>query len=329
MVTKFTGTSLPQVQWFQPQPDRSYEILLLEYNQHRGCEKQGDPNTMPGPQVLVSLPNFCKADPMLLEQVNGLDCEDSEDQLYLDVEPTLGTTMYAKIRLQMSTYISPEWSFEKNIPDTVVPIFWTEQLGYPDESDIQQFKEGVMFAQTLIKQFERLFVIGIVVASLSIVLFGGALYGMYACCCWTPHRGKDSKFDEDKYTLLLDKEEQTEKEDKDVEQGVQEGGDEDGGERQRSQLLQDEEQYSLLWNQDTNKAGYEIVKDQDQEVYKGEQDEKEQQTTYFIHHDRQSSVQPKTPSDSEDEPTNQDHEWNGLFGSIRKQLARKNVGSDS
>lgn len=50
---------------------------------------QGPPDT-PGPLVFVSLPHFCDADPALLADVEGLQCDRDKHVTYVDVEPTTG-----------------------------------------------------------------------------------------------------------------------------------------------------------------------------------------------------------------------------------------------
>eukprot|EP01025_Chloroclados_australasicus_P007527 TRINITY_DN12440_c0_g1_i4.p1 TRINITY_DN12440_c0_g1~~TRINITY_DN12440_c0_g1_i4.p1 ORF type:complete len:570 (-),score=22.05 TRINITY_DN12440_c0_g1_i4:767-2476(-) len=142
----------------------------------------GDPSNAEGPQILVSLPYFCNADPMLSEGVNGVECEEPEQQLFLDVEPTMGTTMNAQVRLQLSTLLATHGIVKTDVLETIVPVFWTEQLGTAQEHQIQEFKQGVQFALKLIQVLQWGFLAGVMVITFSLFFWFPALYQCVVCC---------------------------------------------------------------------------------------------------------------------------------------------------
>eukprot|EP01026_Neomeris_dumetosa_P037845 TRINITY_DN3074_c0_g1_i3.p1 TRINITY_DN3074_c0_g1~~TRINITY_DN3074_c0_g1_i3.p1 ORF type:complete len:630 (+),score=59.04 TRINITY_DN3074_c0_g1_i3:140-1891(+) len=143
----------------------------------------GGSSSTPGPQIFISLPYYCGGDPRLLDNLNGIECMDSEHQLYVDVEPTMGTTMHAQIRLQMSTFVSGGSTFRlQNMKDTIVPIFWTEQTGRAQQDQITQFKNGVVLAFNLLDWFSYALSVGVGTACCSVIFLTIMLYQCCLCC---------------------------------------------------------------------------------------------------------------------------------------------------
>lgn len=48
------------------------------------------PANATGPEILVSMPMFCRADQRLVQLVEGLECDMERHMTWLDVEPTTG-----------------------------------------------------------------------------------------------------------------------------------------------------------------------------------------------------------------------------------------------
>eukprot|EP01024_Parvocaulis_polyphysoides_P025293 TRINITY_DN230_c1_g3_i1.p2 TRINITY_DN230_c1_g3~~TRINITY_DN230_c1_g3_i1.p2 ORF type:complete len:348 (-),score=41.79 TRINITY_DN230_c1_g3_i1:530-1507(-) len=194
---------IPSKELFEINPKYDQNIYgLVNITGPKAAGPLGDPKKSPGPQILVSLPNFCNVDSSVVDLVEGMECTDSEHQLYLDVEPTLGTTMHAQIRLQMNTHISPRWIFDKNIQEAIVPVFWTEQIGHAEDYQISEFKQGVLFAFSLLDWFKRSFVLGIVIAGFSSIFFVWMLYGNYVCCCYRQKRKRRKRINSSSKNLV-------------------------------------------------------------------------------------------------------------------------------
>ncbi|XP_014213612.1 scavenger receptor class B member 1 [Copidosoma floridanum] len=79
--------------------------------------------------VLLSFPHFYLADPTLREAVIGISPPEAEKhQLYIDVQPVMGTTLRAKARIQINLAVSQVRDIKQvaSFPDIVFPIIWFE-----------------------------------------------------------------------------------------------------------------------------------------------------------------------------------------------------------
>lgn len=79
--------------------------------------------------VLLSFPHFYLADPSLREAVIGVSPPDAEKhQLFIDVQPTMGTALRARARVQINLAVSQVRDIKQvaNFPDIIFPIMWFE-----------------------------------------------------------------------------------------------------------------------------------------------------------------------------------------------------------
>ncbi|XP_066594971.1 scavenger receptor class B member 1 [Prorops nasuta] len=79
--------------------------------------------------VLLSFPHFYLADPALREAVTGISPPVAEKhQLFIDVQPQMGTALRAKARIQINLAVSQVRDIKQvaSFPDIVFPIMWFE-----------------------------------------------------------------------------------------------------------------------------------------------------------------------------------------------------------
>ncbi|XP_058800402.1 scavenger receptor class B member 1 isoform X2 [Phymastichus coffea] len=79
--------------------------------------------------VLLSFPHFYLADPILREAVTGISPPEAEKhQLFIDVQPTMGTALRARARIQINLAVSQVRDIKQvaSFPDIVFPIMWFE-----------------------------------------------------------------------------------------------------------------------------------------------------------------------------------------------------------
>lgn len=88
--------------------------------------------------ILLSFPHFYLADQNLRTAVEGISPpEKDKHQLYIDVQPDMGTALRARARIQINLAVSQVVDIKQvaNFPDIVFPILWFEEGidGLPDE----------------------------------------------------------------------------------------------------------------------------------------------------------------------------------------------------
>lgn len=79
--------------------------------------------------ILLSFPHFYLADPALRDAVTGISAPIAEDhQLFIDVQPNMGTALRARARMQINLAVSQVRDIKQvaSFPDIVFPIIWFE-----------------------------------------------------------------------------------------------------------------------------------------------------------------------------------------------------------
>lgn len=79
--------------------------------------------------------SFLLADPALREAVTGISPPEAEKhQLYIDVQPIMGTAMKARARIQINLAVSQVRDIKQvaSFPDIVFPIMWFEDVSIYD-----------------------------------------------------------------------------------------------------------------------------------------------------------------------------------------------------
>uniref|UniRef100_A0A2M4BKE1 Scavenger receptor class B member 1 n=1 Tax=Anopheles marajoara TaxID=58244 RepID=A0A2M4BKE1_9DIPT len=88
--------------------------------------------------ILLSFPHFYMADQSLRTAVEGISPPEKEKhQLFIDVQPDMGTALRARARIQINLAVSQVVDIKQvaNFPDIVFPILWFEEGidSLPDE----------------------------------------------------------------------------------------------------------------------------------------------------------------------------------------------------
>ncbi|XP_046611411.1 protein croquemort-like isoform X1 [Neodiprion virginianus] len=104
-----------------------------------------------GAPAFVSLPHFHKADPILREQIAGMNPDDEKHGFHITLEPKTGIPIDVAARLQVNILLQPSDSLSlfSGVPRTYFPMFWfnehagiTEELAPPLRLLIQLSKFG-------------------------------------------------------------------------------------------------------------------------------------------------------------------------------------------
>ncbi|XP_043262068.1 scavenger receptor class B member 1 [Colletes gigas] len=96
------------------------------------CSSYGLQNISPcqySAPVYLSFPHFYKADPKLLDAVEGLKPDKELHGTYFKIQSKLGVPLEGKVRLQLNLKIEhqPHIGVVSNFPDAVFPIMWLEE----------------------------------------------------------------------------------------------------------------------------------------------------------------------------------------------------------
>lgn len=80
--------------------------------------------------LYASFPHFYKADPSLLDKVDGLNPQQELHGSYLKIQPKLGVPLEALIRLQVNLKVerTPNIKVMSKLPNIVLPIMWLEEV---------------------------------------------------------------------------------------------------------------------------------------------------------------------------------------------------------
>ncbi|KAF7992411.1 hypothetical protein HCN44_001736 [Aphidius gifuensis] len=95
--------------------------------------------------LVASLPHLYLVDESYLEQVDGLNPKEDQHGIFIEFEPTTGSPISARKRLQFNMFIYPIEKFKllKNGPTALLPLFWVE--------------EGILLGDDLISQLKSVF----------------------------------------------------------------------------------------------------------------------------------------------------------------------------
>eukprot|EP00002_Diphylleia_rotans_P036437 TRINITY_DN801_c0_g1_i1.p1 TRINITY_DN801_c0_g1~~TRINITY_DN801_c0_g1_i1.p1 ORF type:complete len:497 (-),score=128.50 TRINITY_DN801_c0_g1_i1:589-2079(-) len=120
--------------------------------------------------VYLSQPHFYACDPLLVDEVKGLNPNQPDHDSFLDIEPITGYTMNAAKRLQVNFHMQKDANppdFYKNMRDFFYPMIWIEEGGRISKESADDFKGSVYFAQDL--QL-ALIITGCIVGSISLIV---------------------------------------------------------------------------------------------------------------------------------------------------------------
>ncbi|XP_039735186.1 scavenger receptor class B member 1 isoform X2 [Pteropus medius] len=91
--------------------------------------------------LFLSHPHFYNADPVLAEAVLGLNPNEKDHSLFLDIHPVTGIPMNCSVKLQLSLYIKAIRGIGQTgqIKPVVLPLLWFEERGAMEGQTLETF----------------------------------------------------------------------------------------------------------------------------------------------------------------------------------------------
>eukprot|EP00510_Aplanochytrium_minuta_P001381 CAMPEP_0184011238 /NCGR_PEP_ID=MMETSP0954-20121128/3707_1 /TAXON_ID=627963 /ORGANISM="Aplanochytrium sp, Strain PBS07" /LENGTH=566 /DNA_ID=CAMNT_0026291015 /DNA_START=92 /DNA_END=1792 /DNA_ORIENTATION=- len=130
-----------------------------------------------GAPIFVSFPHFLYGDNSLKTDVVGLSPDEEKHQMFIDIEPTLGTTMEEHARTQINTRLfkGKDWGVRKykhwfkDVQDkTFVPIFWFDMIAEISDDGVRDFKQ-LYIADDAVLILEIVGMVSLVLSSFGVV----------------------------------------------------------------------------------------------------------------------------------------------------------------
>lgn len=123
-----------------------------------------------GAPVFISLPHFYKADPILLDPIEGLTPSDKDHGFTITLEPMTGIPLEVSARFQINVLMQPSEivTLLNNVPKVYVPMFW--------------FELKVQVTEEMASNLRKLLALPIVMLSvgITIIIIGLGLIGTVA-----------------------------------------------------------------------------------------------------------------------------------------------------
>uniref|UniRef100_A0A667X8T0 Scavenger receptor class B member 1 n=1 Tax=Myripristis murdjan TaxID=586833 RepID=A0A667X8T0_9TELE len=110
--------------------------------------------------VFISHPHFYNADPVLLDFVQGLNPNEDEHGLFIDIHPQTGVPLNVSIRLQLNLYIKRVSGFIETgkISEVVMPMIWFEEKGYIDGPILNTFHTNLVVLPAVMEYMQFVFI---------------------------------------------------------------------------------------------------------------------------------------------------------------------------
>ncbi|XP_024901265.1 scavenger receptor class B member 1 [Pteropus alecto] len=91
--------------------------------------------------LFLSHPHFYNADPVLAEAVLGLNPNEKDHSLFLDIHPVTGIPMNCSVKLQLSLYVKAIRGIGQTgqIKPVVLPLLWFEERGAMEGQTLETF----------------------------------------------------------------------------------------------------------------------------------------------------------------------------------------------
>lgn len=117
---------------FDPPSEETPDNECFCPDEPENCPSRGLQNISPcqyTAPVYLSWPHFYKADPELLNAVDGLSPDKELHETYFKIQPKLGVPVEGKVRVQLNLKVEhqPDISATAKFPDIVFPIMWLEE----------------------------------------------------------------------------------------------------------------------------------------------------------------------------------------------------------
>ncbi|XP_058793511.1 scavenger receptor class B member 1 [Phymastichus coffea] len=117
---------------FDPPSDETPDNECFCPDNPKSCPPRGLQNISPcqySAPVYLSFPHFYKADPKLLDAVDGLNPMPELHETFFKIQPKLGVPVEGKVRVQLNLKVEhqPQITAVSNFTDIVFPIMWLEE----------------------------------------------------------------------------------------------------------------------------------------------------------------------------------------------------------
>ncbi|XP_041816228.1 scavenger receptor class B member 1 isoform X2 [Chelmon rostratus] len=124
--------------------------------------------------VFISHPHFFNADPVLLDYVLGLNPNEEEHGLFIDIHPQTGVPLNVSIRLQLNLYMKRVSGITQTgkISEVVMPMIWFEESGYIDGPILTTFHTNLVVLPTVMEYMQY----GFIALGLATIVIAAVLY---------------------------------------------------------------------------------------------------------------------------------------------------------
>ncbi|XP_026154089.1 scavenger receptor class B member 1 isoform X2 [Mastacembelus armatus] len=120
--------------------------------------------------VFISHPHFFNADPVLLDFVQGLNPNEDEHGLFIDIHPLTGVPLNVSIRLQLNLYMKRVSGITETgkISEVVMPMIWFEESGYIDGPIVSTFHTNLVVLPAVMEYTQY----GFIALGLAMIILG-------------------------------------------------------------------------------------------------------------------------------------------------------------
>lgn len=134
-----------------------------------------------GSPMFLSHPHFYNGDRSLADAVDGLNPNEKDHALFIDLHPMTGIPINCSIKLQLSLFIKKVEGISEtgSIAPVVLPLFWFSESGYIDGPVLKTFYTNLVIFPALMEYMQYIFLI---LGSL-LVLIAGILTIIYKDEC--------------------------------------------------------------------------------------------------------------------------------------------------
>ncbi|XP_076613733.1 scavenger receptor class B member 1 isoform X1 [Chaetodon auriga] len=110
--------------------------------------------------VFISHPHFFNGDPALLDFVQGLNPNEEEHGLFIDIHPQTGVPLNVSIRLQLNILMKKVTGISQTgkISEVVMPMIWFEESGYIDGPILTMFHTNLVILPTVMEYMQYGFI---------------------------------------------------------------------------------------------------------------------------------------------------------------------------
>ncbi|XP_057336645.1 protein croquemort-like [Microplitis mediator] len=125
-----------------------------------------------GAPGFVSLPHFHKADPIIRDQVVGMNPKDEEHNFYVTLEPNTGIPLDVAARLQINILLQPSLTvdFFRNVPRVYFPMFWFNFRGGTPDNLAWGLKQLLTLPSTGLYTSLAMAILGVVLIVIVIII---------------------------------------------------------------------------------------------------------------------------------------------------------------